>query len=649
MEGRLSLSVPFPPFLSRSLPSTSFLLLLFSLTLCSVGASSQWALEFARTIDVEAFAENHGLHYEGTVGILEHVHLFSENQTRFKRQQGPQVFSEDLQTTFQGYQQKRGLSAPTIKWFDRQTNKKREKRKAFFGDPEYPKQWHLHSVQSAVHLGCEQVWEMGYKGKGVRIAIVDDGIATTHPDLRDNARLDSSYNFNENIPSPDPKYLRGSSGDWHGTASGGIAAARDDGRSCGVGVAPHAELAGIAILQNNVDVNDAVEAKALGYRSDKNFIFSNSWGPIRPGSSGHRNEAIGPLAYQTLLMAIKEGRGGLGSIYVWAAGNDGGARDNCNYDGYANLRYVVLIGAWQENGRPGKYSEPCAALLALAPGGAPGGKKMVTTDLEGSNGLSTSSDCTAFAGTSAACPAAAGVIALVLEANPSLGWLEVQYVLADSMKSKEYLKKKNTAGQPYDENYGWGRLNAPDAVQSALAWGSRKLIEFHFSYFHNETVPFDTAADSKEPFISSTITVPFSDQVQLHHVEVSVWTDQKAIADNTITITGPSGTVSTLATPHGDKLSKWNGWRFLSRFHHGETSEGDWELRISSKSGKGSNLVRWKLDLWGIDPSADPNNTPSPSPTLPTPPPPSSSPVVSPPPSISPPPPLLPRTLPHHP
>lgn len=52
----------------------------------------------------------------------------------------------------------------------------------------------------------------GYLGKGVRIAIVDDGIQTTHPDVQPNIRIDSCWNFNKGVQSPDPTYMKGSGG-----------------------------------------------------------------------------------------------------------------------------------------------------------------------------------------------------------------------------------------------------------------------------------------------------------------------------------------------------------------------------------------------------------------------------------------------------
>jgi hypothetical protein len=52
---------------------------------------------------------------------------------------------------------------------------------------------------------------------------------------------------------------------------------------------------------------------------------------------------------------IKEGRGGKGSLYVWAGGNGGFFDDNMNYDGYANSRYTISVGAVNEAGRPAYY------------------------------------------------------------------------------------------------------------------------------------------------------------------------------------------------------------------------------------------------------------------------------------------------------
>lgn len=61
--------------------------------------------------------------------------------------------------------------------------------------------------------------------------------------------------------------------------------------------------------------------------------------------------------------ALLKGRGGKGSIYVWAAGN-GGLRDNCNADGYVNSIYTIPITSVDADGRAADYAEVCAPVFA---------------------------------------------------------------------------------------------------------------------------------------------------------------------------------------------------------------------------------------------------------------------------------------------
>ena len=59
-----------------------------------------------------------------------------------------------------------------------------------------------------------------------------------------------------------------------------------------------------------------------------------------------------------------QGRGGLGSIFVWASGNGGQNGDNCNCDGYTNSIYTLSISSATENGQVPWYSEACPSTLA---------------------------------------------------------------------------------------------------------------------------------------------------------------------------------------------------------------------------------------------------------------------------------------------
>jgi len=85
-----------------------------------------------------------------------------------------------------------------------------------------------------------------------------------------------------------------------------MAAARDDGNACGVGVAYRAGLSAVVILQY-AEITDATEARALAYALDVNHIYSNSWGPI---DDGLRKEGPRTLTQQAMDNAIRNGRNG---------------------------------------------------------------------------------------------------------------------------------------------------------------------------------------------------------------------------------------------------------------------------------------------------------------------------------------------------
>lgn len=198
-------------------------------------------------------------------------------------------------------------------------------------DPLYTDQWHLfNSGQTGGTSGEDAnvvpVWNAGWTGLGVVIGVLDDGLQWDHPDLSPNYLAGASYDYNDIDTDPYP----GHPGDGHGTSAAGVAAASDDGSTCGVGAAYNAQLAGLRIL--GADIDDAGEANALNHQTNVIDIYSNSWGP---SDSSFNLEGPGPLAQQALEQGILQGRNGLGNIYVWATGNGLDANQNVNYDGYA--------------------------------------------------------------------------------------------------------------------------------------------------------------------------------------------------------------------------------------------------------------------------------------------------------------------------
>ena len=111
-------------------------------------------------------------------------------------------------------------------------------------DPLYAQQWHLtNSGQSGGVPGedanVKPAWDSGITGKGVRIAVVDDGLEIGHEDLAPNVVSGSyDYLYGDGDPTDEPidDYFYGMDG--HGTAVAGVAAAKGSSGKGGCGAAP---------------------------------------------------------------------------------------------------------------------------------------------------------------------------------------------------------------------------------------------------------------------------------------------------------------------------------------------------------------------------------------------------------------------------
>jgi len=192
---------------------------------------------------------------------------------------------------------------------------------------------------------------------------------------------------------------------------------------------------------------EAHGAEAHGAEAHEAFLLhievvdvkSSSWGPADGRLAGPHS-----LACSALEQSVRTGRGGLGVVHVFAAGN-GGARDNVNNDGYANSIYTIAVSAVSADGVRPWYTEPGCCILVCAPSSG-AGYGLVTTDASPAGfGYSGPSAYTAsFGYTSAAAPQVAGVVALMLQANPALGWRDMQEVLIASATQVDASGPPNT-------------------------------------------------------------------------------------------------------------------------------------------------------------------------------------------------------------
>jgi len=461
-------------------------------------------------------------------------------------------------------------------------------------DPLFDNQWHLNNTgQTGGTAGADANvlpvwnWGSGTLGAGVVIGIVDDGLQHTHPDLADRYRADLSYDFNDRDADPSP-------GSWddHGTSVAGVAAATGNNGVGVSGAAPRAELAGLRLIAGWPTDQD--EADALTFKNQQIDVYSNSWGA--PDAADNL-EAPGRLTLAAMANGVAGGRGGLGSIYVFAGGNGLKYGDNVNYDGYANSRYTIAVAAIDEDGVQSSYSEPGAPILvaAYSSGDREG---ITTTDLRGSAGYAAGDYTNDFGGTSSAAPLVSGVIALMLQANPNLSWRDVQHVLVQSAEQNDPGDADwttNGAGHLVNHKYGFGAIDAQRAVNMATGWTNvgPELSTTSGLIQVGAAIPDDSATG-----VRSTFTV--DENFNVEWVEVVLNATHTRRGDLEIVLTSPSGTESILAEEHDDRSSHYNGWVFTSARHWDESSQGDWTLLVRDVASRSTGTFdSWQLNVYG--------------------------------------------------
>ncbi|GAB1605312.1 PC3-like endoprotease variant B [Argonauta hians] len=238
-----------------------------------------------------------------------------------------------------------------------------------FTDPYFIDQWYLNNAgdvtdDSRFNLNVIPAWNKNITGTGVRICVLDDGIDYRHPDIARNydakASTDLNGEFGDSDPMPDDSNPKNS----HGTHCAGVAAAEANNGVCGVGVAYHASIGGIRMLDGII--TDLLEAEAMLFKPDYIDIYTASWGPV---DDGIRMEGPGTFTKQALQTGVQQGRNGLGSIYVWAAGNGGNRFDDCNADGYVGSIETIAVGSVSDKGLKPTFMEECPSILAVVPTG----------------------------------------------------------------------------------------------------------------------------------------------------------------------------------------------------------------------------------------------------------------------------------------
>lgn len=267
----------------------------------------------------------------------------------------------------------------------------------------------------------------------VTVAVLDTGLSPTHPDLAGRSiqgRNVTSGNGGNPLNTAD------SLSNSHGTKCSGIIAAIENNGFGIAGIAANAVIMPVKI-QVGTTVGAAYAAQGLTWAADNGAgVASMSWG------------ISGTAANLAMLRSAVEYAHGRGVVMVASTGNVPGAEI-----GYpAAWPEVMAIGGTDNRDRLALFSTTGPAMDMVAPGAS----IMTTVDQSTNpNGFALEN------GTSFAAPMVAAVAAMVRGINPNLSASEVREILVGS--------SLDLGAAGYDPVFGWGRLNAHNAVREALA------------------------------------------------------------------------------------------------------------------------------------------------------------------------------------
>ena len=282
-------------------------------------------------------------------------------------------------------------------------------------DPYYSHQWGLPAIKA------DKAWDIEKGNKSVKIAIVDTGIDYTHEDIAPNY-VSGGYDWVNG--DTDPLDDNG-----HGTHCAGIAAAVIDN---GKGIAGVAQ---VSIMAEKV-------LDRYGYGSNWNVAR----GIVHATQSGANviSMSLGSSSFSRILQKACLYAWRNGCILVAAAGNDG-----VRSIGYpARFKTVICVGSIDRSNSRSSFSNYGPQMELVAPG------EYILSTYPGDMYVYMS-------GTSMATPHVAGVAALVWSHNPTLRNRDVRIILARTADDL------GTLG--WDEEYGFGRVDAEEAVLNATA------------------------------------------------------------------------------------------------------------------------------------------------------------------------------------
>ncbi|WP_435864341.1 S8 family peptidase [Streptomyces phaeochromogenes] len=296
--------------------------------------------------------------------------------------------------------------------------------------------------KSVKQIGADKAWAAGFDGKGVKIAVLDTGIDTTHPDLKDQVVAEKNFST---APDATDKY-------GHGTHVASIAAGTG-AKSAGKykGVAPGAQLLNGKVLDDNGSGDDSGILAGMDWAAEQGADVVNL------SLGGGDTAEIDPLEAQVNKLSAEKG-----ILFAIAAGNSGQFGEQ-TVGSPGSAAAALTVGAVDDSDKLADFSSTGPGLDgAIKPDVTAPGVDTTAASAKGSIIAQEVGENPAgyvtISGTSMATPHVAGAAAILKQQHPDWKYTELKAALTGSAKGGKYT--------PFQQ--GSGRIQVDKAIKQTV-------------------------------------------------------------------------------------------------------------------------------------------------------------------------------------
>ncbi|MFN6299660.1 MAG: S8 family serine peptidase [Microcystis sp.] len=268
-------------------------------------------------------------------------------------------------------------------------------------------------------VNAPEAWASGYTGQGIVVAVLDTGVDRNHADLAGNIWTNAGEIANDGLDNDGNGYVddvygwnfaNGNNntldGNRHGTHVAGTIAAANNGFGA-TGVAYNSRIMPVKVLSDSGSGSYSGVAQGIRYAVDNGADVINM--------------SLGGGSTDSAVQSALQYASSRGVIVVMAAGNAGAAQPG--YPASNATSWGLAVGAVNSSNQMASFSNRAGSNSSMRYVTAPGVQVYSTLPNGGYGFLS---------GTSMAAPHVAGVVALMLSANPNLTDAQVRQIITDT-------------------------------------------------------------------------------------------------------------------------------------------------------------------------------------------------------------------------